>query len=74
MNEKIRQVWAASACVESLQAEMDQAQAALSRAMAEALAAGEPPESVGAVANLTLPELERRIYLLQTPPVPGIFG
>ncbi|MCG2621487.1 hypothetical protein LVY72_06095 [Arthrobacter sp. I2-34] len=74
MNEKIRQVWAASACVESLQAEMDQAQAALSCAMAEALAAGGSPESIGAVANLTLPELERRIHLLQTPPVPGIFG
>jgi multidrug resistance efflux pump len=72
VNEKIKQVWAAAACVESLQAEMDQAQAALSHAIADALAAGAPPEGVGAAANLTLPELERRVRLLQTFFVPGI--
>lgn len=74
MNEKIKQVWAAAACVESLQAEMDQAQAALSHAVADALDAGVPPEGVVVAANLTLPELERRVRLLHSLPVPGVPG
>jgi hypothetical protein len=72
VNEKLKQVWAAAACVESLQAEMDQAQAALSHAVADALRAGAPPEKVGAAASLTLPEMERRVRLLQAFSVEGL--
>jgi len=72
MNEKIKQVWAAAACVESLQAEMDQAQAALSHAVADALAAGAPPEGVSAAASLTVPEVEQRARLLHALAAPGL--
>ncbi|MFD1211325.1 hypothetical protein ACFQ36_04635 [Arthrobacter sp. GCM10027362] len=61
MNEEIKQVWAAAACLESLQAEMDQAQAALDSALMEAMGAGAGLDTITVAANLTAPELNARI-------------
>jgi hypothetical protein len=59
--------------MESLQAEMDQAQAALNCAVAEAVMAGAALESIGAAANLTSRELGRRIGRSGTP-VPALLA
>jgi hypothetical protein len=67
MNEEIKQVWVAAARVEMLQTEMDQAQAALDSALAEAVVAGAALDHIGLAANLAGPELGRRIRSLGAP-------
>ena len=69
MDEELKQVWAASAAVESLQGEMDQAQTLLDTVIDEAAKAGALPDAIGTAANLTAEELNER---LETPPVETI--
>ncbi|MCG2620814.1 hypothetical protein LVY72_02675 [Arthrobacter sp. I2-34] len=52
MEDRLKQVWAASAAVETLQVEMDQAKARLDAAIDEAVQAGVAPEAVSGAANL----------------------
>jgi hypothetical protein len=61
MNEELKQVWVASAAVETLQMEMDQAETVLTEAIDEALNAGEHPDQVGGAANLTPAELTEMV-------------
>jgi hypothetical protein len=65
MDEELKQVWAASATVESLQGEMDQAQTHLDTVIDQAMKAGALPVAIGTAANLTAGELNER---LETPP------
>jgi hypothetical protein len=60
MDEELKQVWAASATVESLQGEMDQAETHLDTVIDEALKAGALPHAIGTAANLTVDELNQR--------------
>lgn len=52
MEDRLKQVWAASAAVETLQVEMDQAKALLEKAIDEAVKAGVDPEAVSGAARL----------------------
>lgn len=52
MEDRLKQVWAASAAVETLQVEMDRAKAQLDAAIDEAVKAGADPEEVSGAANL----------------------
>ena len=66
MNEELKQVWIASAVVETLQGEMDQAQTSLDSAIGDAMRAGATTGAVSGAANLTAAELDLRVQ-----PVPG---
>jgi hypothetical protein len=57
VNDELKQVWVASAAVETLHVKMDQAETALTEAIDEALKAGEDPAMIGGAANLTPAEL-----------------
>lgn len=57
MDDELKQVWAASAALETLQVEMDQAQLSLKEAIDEAAKAGADPESIDEAAQLTSVEL-----------------
>ena len=57
MDDELKQVWAASAALETLQVEMDQAQVFLEEAIDEAANAGADPESIDEAAQLTSVEL-----------------
>ncbi|NMR28491.1 hypothetical protein [Crystallibacter degradans] len=57
MDDELKQVWAASAALETLQVEMDQAQLSLKEAIDEATKAGADPESIDEAAQLTSVEL-----------------
>lgn len=61
MNDELKQVWVASATVETLQVKMDQAETALAEAIDEALKAGENPHTIGGAANLTPAELSELV-------------
>ncbi|MFD1210688.1 hypothetical protein ACFQ36_01355 [Arthrobacter sp. GCM10027362] len=52
MEEELKQVWAASAAVEMLHVEIDQAKALLEEAIDEAVKAGVDPEAVSDAADL----------------------
>jgi hypothetical protein len=52
MEDRLKQVWAASAAVETLQVEMDQAKALLEKAIDDAVKAGADPEAVRGAAKL----------------------
>jgi len=52
MEDQLKQVWAASAAVETLQVEMDQAKVLLEKAIEEAVKAGADPEAVRDAAKL----------------------
>lgn len=59
MNEELKQVWVAAADVETLQAEMDQAEFHLTATIEDAVKAGEATEAIRQAANLTQTELKR---------------
>jgi hypothetical protein len=61
VEEELKQVWAASAAVETLQSEMDQAQTVLDAAIDEAMKAGAEADDIGGAANLTPAELDERV-------------
>ena len=64
MDEHLKQVWTASAAVETLQGEMDQAETILDTAIDEALKAGAAPEEISGAANLSPTELSERVPAL----------
>ncbi|EMY32700.1 hypothetical protein D477_018746 [Arthrobacter crystallopoietes BAB-32] len=66
MDNELKQVWAASAAVETLQVEIDQAQANLDDAIDEAKKAGARPEAIETAANLTPEELNERVPVQPT--------
>jgi hypothetical protein len=68
MDEELKQVWAASAAVESLQGEIDQAESQLDTAIDEAVKAGAHPDAIGNAANLTATELNERVPTLPVDP------
>jgi hypothetical protein len=68
MDEELKQVWVASAAVESLQGEIDQAESHLDEAIDEAVKAGARPEAIGNAANLTANELSERVPTLPAEP------
>lgn len=68
MDEELKQVWVASAAVESLQGEIDQAESHLDTAIDEAVKAGADPDAIGNAANLTASELSDRIPVLPAEP------
>lgn len=57
MTSHLKKLWVASAKVESLEAEMDQAVQARRSAIIEAIAAGFPVDEVAAAANLSRAEI-----------------
>jgi hypothetical protein len=63
MDDELKQVWAASAALETLQVEMDQAQLSLKEAIDEAAKAGADPESIDEAAQLTAVELSEPVEL-----------
>ncbi|AUI51558.1 hypothetical protein [Arthrobacter crystallopoietes] len=63
MDDELKQVWAASAALETLQVEMDQAQLSLKEAIDEAAKAGADPESIDEAAQLTSVELTEPVEL-----------
>jgi hypothetical protein len=63
MDDELKQVWAASAALETLQVEMDQAQLSLKEAIDEAAKAGADPESIDEAAQLTSVELAEPVEL-----------
>lgn len=68
MDEELKQVWVASAAVESLQGEIDQAESILDTAIDEAVKAGADPDAIGNAANLTASELSDRVPVLPAEP------
>ena len=52
MEDQLKRVWAASAALETLQVEMDQAKALLEKAIEEAVKAGADPAAVFDAAKL----------------------
>ncbi|WP_336714745.1 hypothetical protein [Arthrobacter sp. USHLN218] len=68
MDEELKQVWVASAAVESLQGEIDQAESNLDTAIDEAVKAGADPDAIGNAANLTASELSGRVPVLPAEP------
>jgi len=68
VNEELKQVWMASAAIESLQGEMDRAESVLAEAIDEALQAGEDLEVVVGAANLTRTEVVERVRSLDEEP------
>lgn len=68
MDEELKQVWVASAAVESLQGEIDQAESNLDTAIDEAVKAGADPDAIGNAANLTASELSDRVPVLPAEP------
>ncbi|NKX53066.1 hypothetical protein [Arthrobacter mobilis] len=69
MEEELKQVWAASAVIETLQSEIDQAQTFLDEAIDVAVKAGAAPEEIGDAANLTPAELDERVQNISAEPV-----
>lgn len=68
MDEELKQVWVASAAVESLQGEIDQAESHLDTAIDEAVKAGADPDAISNAANLTASELSDRVPVLPAEP------
>jgi hypothetical protein len=68
MDEELKHVWVASAAVESLQGEIDQAESHLDTAIDEAVKAGADPDAIGNAANLTARELSERVPTLPEEP------
>lgn len=68
MDEELKQVWVASAAVESLQGEIDQAESHLDTAIDEAVKAGVDPDAISNAANLTASELSDRVPVLPAEP------
>jgi hypothetical protein len=64
MDEHLKDVWTASAAVEGLQVEMDQAETNLDAAIDVALKAGAAPEEILVTANLSPSELSERVPAL----------
>jgi hypothetical protein len=64
MEEHLKDVWTASAAVEGLQVEMDQAETNLDVAIDVALKAGAAPEEILVSANLSPSELSERVPTL----------
>ncbi|MGW6174279.1 hypothetical protein ACWF5H_12355 [Arthrobacter sp. NPDC055138] len=64
MEEHLKDVWTASAAVEGLQVEMDQAESNLDVAIDVALKAGVAPEEILVSANLSPSELSERVPTL----------
>jgi hypothetical protein len=64
MEEHLKDVWTASAAVEGLQVEMDQAETNLDVAIDVALKAGAAPEEILVTANLSPSELSERVPTL----------
>ena len=64
MEEHLKDVWTASAAVEGLQVEMDQAETNLDAAIDVALKAGAAPEEILVSANLSPSELSERVPTL----------
>jgi hypothetical protein len=64
MEEHLKDVWTASAAVEGLQVEMDQAESQLDVAIDVALKAGAAPEEILVSANLSPSELSERVPTL----------
>ena len=64
MEEHLKDVWTASAAVEGLQVEMDQAETNLDAAIDVALKAGAAPEEILLTANLSPSELSERVPTL----------
>ncbi|TJY67281.1 hypothetical protein E4J89_15430 [Arthrobacter sp. CAU 1506] len=67
MEEHLKDVWTASAAVEGLQVEMDQAETTLDAAIDAALKAGAAPEEILVTANLSPSELSERVPALALP-------
>jgi hypothetical protein len=65
MDDELKQVWAASAALETLQVEMDQAQLSLEEAIDEAAKAGADPEAIDEAAQLTSVELTEPVELAE---------
>ncbi|MCW2134085.1 hypothetical protein [Arthrobacter sp. VKM Ac-2550] len=65
MDDELKQVWAASAALETLQVEMDQAQVSLEEAIDEAAKAGADPEAIDEAAQLTSSELTEPVELAE---------
>lgn len=57
MDQYLTSVWSASADLETLQIQTDQAHEALVQALCVAMAAQIPPQQVAAAANMSLSEL-----------------
>ncbi|MEN8584753.1 hypothetical protein ABFP37_18825 [Burkholderia sp. RS01] len=57
MDQYLTSLWSASADLEMLQVQTDQAHEALVQALCKAMAAQIPPEEVAAAANMSLSEL-----------------
>ncbi len=66
MDDELKQVWAASAALETLQVEMDQAQVSLEEAIDEAAKAGADPEAIDEAAQLTSVELIEPLELAES--------
>ncbi|MET1153458.1 hypothetical protein [Arthrobacter sp.] len=64
MEEHLKDVWTASAAVEGLQVELDQAETNLDVAIDVALKAGAAPEEILMSANLSPSELSERVPTL----------
>lgn len=64
MDDHLKQVWTASAAVESLQGEMDQAETHLDLAIDEAIKAGAAAAEISGAANLSPTELDQRVQSL----------
>ncbi len=64
MEEHLKDVWTASAAVEGLQVELDQAETNLDAAIDVALKAGAAPEEILVTANLSPSELSERVPAL----------
>lgn len=67
MEEHLKDVWTASAAVEGLQVELDQAETTLDAAIDVALKAGAAPEEILVTANLSPSELNERVPALALP-------
>ncbi|MFT4470656.1 hypothetical protein ACMX2H_12190 [Arthrobacter sulfonylureivorans] len=67
MEEHLKDVWTASAAVEGLQVELDQAETTLDAAIDVALKAGAAPEEILVTANLSPSELSERVPALALP-------
>lgn len=71
MDRNLTNIWAASAELEMLQVQIDQAHEALVLALCTAMAAQIPPEEVAAAANMDLPELFDTLRRPRIAPSPG---